>query len=1241
MRVSLSFAPLRTIAIAAAAVVALGGAMPAHAQIGSTTDILQGRVTDSTGKPIPNARVTARSVETGVARARTTGTDGRYTILFPDGGGQYRITVNAIGYPPRTVQAQKQADEDRILTDVRMGGVTRAAQQIAAVRVTGNRGGGQGGANQPTPGESQRGFSTEQASRLPVEQNDLNALAAITPGVVAQGGSDSSAAGFNVAGQRTTGNNLTLDGITFGSAQLPQEAVRGTRVITNTYDIARGQFSGGQIATTTRSGTNALQWSMSSQYRNPALQWRPDVQGPFGAGVTSSTISAGVGGPLIEDRMFWFGSLLLTQTARPLATVTNAVQDPLTLDRLGMNRDSVNRFLGQLGTYGIPSTIGAIPGQTTRSNLTFIGRFDWNLSDDHTLTIRPNLTRLDADATDIGTFSVPVHGGNSGNTSGGVQTTLTSRFSTFVNEAKVFYSSGQRTQDPYVNFPEGRVRVQSALDDGSVGVNTLTFGANPRLPQNGSNRGVEGTNELSWIPGDGSHRVKLGALVNWQAFDQEVSFNRFGSYTYNTLQDFVLNQPISYQRALRPQLGAGSTLNAAVYLGDTWRASRNFQLTYGARLEGSAYTDAPGYNRAVDSLFGLRTDRFPTEVTVLPRVGFSYFTANEGGPPTWFFRGGVGGFRGLTPSLLFSSAQQFSGVGGADSLLFCAGPAVPIVDWNRVVSGLDQIPTSCNGTAPPIFRQNQPQVVAFQDGFRSQQTWRASLGVTRRFWERWTASLDAQYALGRHLYGVTDANLNTTAQFALGNEGGRPVFAPASTIQPLTGVVPLLASRQSAALGSVYAVSSGLMSRTSQVTAGVNAFTGAGIVLNLSYTWQRVLDQSSFDQGPPLIGFAGPTTASNPNVQPLTRSSNERRHNFIGTITWPVTPSWELTAITGLQSGAPFTPLVGGDINGDGARNDRAFLFDPNAAGTDPVIAAGMRRVLANASPKARRCVESQLGRIAGRNSCEDPWFPTLNLQVNWKPDMLGLARRLAISFVIQNPLAGLDQAVNGVNNLKGWGQPQRSDNTLLYVRGFDQATQRYVYEVNERFGNAAAFSRAFLQPFQIGLNARFTYGTNTIAERFGGGFGGGGGGGGGGPGGGMAAMFGGLGGGGVNTGAARQASPIGRMIELRDSLGLDSVQIQKLQVVNDSLIARNDALGKQIREKIQKLGNNPDPSLVFREIRPEIDRVRSMFAATLKEAEAVMTPAQWAKVPNNLRNPFGGFGGGGGQNRPQQRPPR
>ena len=51
---------------------------------------------------------------------------------------------------------------------------------------------------------------------------------------------------------------MTLDGLSFlGGTNVPTEAVRQTRVITNTYDVARGQFTGGQVATTTRGGTNS------------------------------------------------------------------------------------------------------------------------------------------------------------------------------------------------------------------------------------------------------------------------------------------------------------------------------------------------------------------------------------------------------------------------------------------------------------------------------------------------------------------------------------------------------------------------------------------------------------------------------------------------------------------------------------------------------------------------------------------------------------------------------------------------------------------------------------------------------------------------------------------------------------------------------------------------------------------------------------------------------------------------
>ena len=59
-------------------------AAPASAQVGSTTDILMGRVAGLDSQAVPNARVEATSLETGITRTKTTGADGRYTIVFPD-----------------------------------------------------------------------------------------------------------------------------------------------------------------------------------------------------------------------------------------------------------------------------------------------------------------------------------------------------------------------------------------------------------------------------------------------------------------------------------------------------------------------------------------------------------------------------------------------------------------------------------------------------------------------------------------------------------------------------------------------------------------------------------------------------------------------------------------------------------------------------------------------------------------------------------------------------------------------------------------------------------------------------------------------------------------------------------------------------------------------------------------------------------------------------------------------------
>ena len=72
--------------------VAMAAAHPADAQVGTTTDIITGTVTGPDSQPLAGAVVTATSLETRVSRQRTTDARGRFTIVFPDGGGRYELT---------------------------------------------------------------------------------------------------------------------------------------------------------------------------------------------------------------------------------------------------------------------------------------------------------------------------------------------------------------------------------------------------------------------------------------------------------------------------------------------------------------------------------------------------------------------------------------------------------------------------------------------------------------------------------------------------------------------------------------------------------------------------------------------------------------------------------------------------------------------------------------------------------------------------------------------------------------------------------------------------------------------------------------------------------------------------------------------------------------------------------------------------------------------------------------------
>jgi hypothetical protein len=1197
---------------------------PANAQVGSTTDILMGRIAGLDSQAVPNARVEATSLETGITRTKTTGTDGRYTILFPDGGGSYRLTVRAVGMAPVTRTISRQGDEDRIITDFDMG---RIATQLATVQVRAAPRRGDP-SQRPEPGSTERNLNPNLINRLPVDAGDLTALAALAPGVISVPGTDTTKASFSVAGQPANQNNITLDGLSFGAGSVPQEAVRNTRVVTSTYDVARGQFTGGQVASTTRGGTNNVQGAFSYSLRDPSLEFVDDTNPTFGQKYTQNQLSGGAGGPIIKDKLFTFGAITFTHRTDPLLSLLAA--DPLTLQRLGTSPDSVTRFLNIVQTLGLPLTSPLAPDERLNTNTSALVRVDYNLAEDHSLMLRGDWRGNTQLGSRLNALALPHSGGDLKGSGGGGMVTLTSHMGMFINELRGYKSVDNRNTEGYLSVPDGRVVVSSILGDGTNAISTLQFGGNPSLPQETKSSLLEVSDEISRLTTAGGHRFKLGGLLNQQRSSIGFIPNRFGTFTFNSLADFEAGQPTQFTRTLFARDQQSATNNAAVYLGDSWRVTPKFQVTYGLRTEGSRYPDKPEYNPEVEATFGRRTDNLPSEVSVSPRAGFSVFVGeSQFGPPPLTLRGGIGEFRGTAPAQLFASALNATGLTNGQSLLTCVGPAAPTPDWAAYLADPSTIPTSCNG-GTPIFANQRRNVTVFDPGFQAPRAWRASFGLSRRFWDRYSFSVDAGYARGVAQTGQTDINLDTTAKFTLSNENNRPVYAPANAIIPTTGAVSVLGSRLYPQYGVVSQIESNLRSDTKQLTFGLTGITTKGILLNASYTLTSSFDQSQgFSQGS-AQGFGGTpgSTAGNPNISEWGRSDNARRHALLGTITYPIKPVLELTMIARATSGSYYSPLVGGDINGDGrSNNDRAFVFNPADAALrgDTAVANGMTRLLASTSARARDCLLSQTGKVASRSSCSSPWSPSVDLQMNIRPASFGLDRRLTISVIALNTLTGLDQLLHGSNNLRGWGQPSFPDRTLLYVRGFDPTTDTYQYQVNEHFGVTNGTRNAFRVPFQIAIQGRLALGTDPARQQF------------------NNVTGRGPGGGRMNPEAlkARMTRLVPNafvdIIAINDSAKLELTpdQIAKLQASGDAFKVKADSLIDKVANMLgDTTVKNPDPMTVFAKLQPSMAEGRKLATQAINEAKAVLTPAQWAKVPDSIKTPGlrrgGGEGGGG-----------
>jgi len=918
-------------------------------------------------------------------------------------------------------------------------------------------------------GAAERQADGVVSALAPGQEGNPEAVAAAMPGTLAVPD------GFSVLGLNPSQNNTTLNGLAFGSGDIPRSAAVRARVSTSTYDPARGGFAGAQVA---------LELSPGSTFSLRRSQVALDAKAASLPGVESTAVStpldrvllsAGGEGELVEGRYFYNGAVQVSRRSSDPLSVHEL--DARGLSTLGADPDSIARLLRILPRNGLPAVSAASLGTRTSDHFSLLGRIDRTPAADRTwgITAHASLARAGLPTTPTATLG---YGARSASSSASLHAQHSLYFRRyFLNETKSGLTISTRRVEPDLALPSGIVLVTSARADGTSGSSPFYFGGQSGIRSANTEWSWEVTNQTAWHNWGNAHRLMLFLSSRLDGYAARSS-DQLGTFTYRSLAELEANRPARFTRELgRPDV-AGGQWNGVLAMSDHWRTTSKLRVLYGARIERNQFIQSLPLNRAVLETFGARTDRVPNTFHVSPRLGFTWFygaapsygvSASPLGTryqlPHGVLRGGVGEFRSLLRSSTLAGAQAASGLSDSRHL-DCVGPAVPTPDWRAYTEDSGRVPTQCAGDSDvPEFSERAAQVDLFSRDFAPARSWRANLAWSPHV-KGWTVSLEGIYSLNLDQPSWVDLNFNQLPRFTLPNENDRAVYVGVTDIVPETGIATSAGSRRSADFARVTEHRSDLRSVSRQLVLNVSPdlplskyALGFAYALADSRGQQRGSDNAhSFDA----------------RAVERTATDFDMRHQL--TAYTGVRSGWASATLWGrIGSGLPFTPVVSGDVNGDGRPGDRAFIFDPGAPEVDRTTAEGIRALLANGHGIARECIESHLGERAPRNGCRGPWTRALHGRVvvaNPKPSSRGrFIDRATVSIHAHNLIDGLDRVVNGRDRARGWGMDSAPDPVLYYVRGFDPAQRRYTYEVNPEFGQFRRASARGAVPFRLTLD--------------------------------------------------------------------------------------------------------------------------------------------------------------------------
>ncbi|GLK50415.1 membrane protein [Brevundimonas intermedia] len=629
----------RSAALAAVSAFAItaGFAGAATAQVATST--IRGNITDG-AQVEANAAVVARDVNSGFTNRTTANAQGGYTLsgLRP---GTYEVTVTTADGDTATdtvsIGVGQVGNLDLVIADA------GAATNVGEIVVVGRR-----LVEVRTP-ENATNVTTQQIQTLPqINRNFLN-FAALAPGV--RVGTNDAEVQITAGGQRAESVNAFIDGASLKSNIIaggivgqddsrgnpfPQAAIQEFRVVSQNFKAEYEQASSAIITAVTRSGTNEFHGEIFGTYRNQDMVTQDVFSERRGAEKPDLSVKqygAALGGPIIQDRLHFFGSYEHKQENRAASVTLGPVGAPYQ-----------QQFAEYLGTFATPF----------EEDLYF-GKLSFQPAEGHLIDLSVTY-RDEGDVTGVGES-------NSFERATGLQQTTKSanlryqwQGQGFLNEFAIDYRN-YNYNPTAANFdtPGASYRVFTGNYDPNGGTTVLNLGgANTR--QDITDEAVTIRNDLTFneVEFNGFHTIKLGVKFSNQDYHVEKEFGRNPQFFYDLNGTASGDASVPYRVQLGNAFPTVDLTNKVygLYIQDDWRITDKLELNLGIRWDYEdnasnpdyvtpqsvvdglnqwiASTDggkAAGYAPSwfnIDDYISTGDNRDPFANAFQPRIGFSY-----------------------------------------------------------------------------------------------------------------------------------------------------------------------------------------------------------------------------------------------------------------------------------------------------------------------------------------------------------------------------------------------------------------------------------------------------------------------------------------------------------------------------------------------------------------------------------------------------------------------------------------